>query len=270
MIRIIFGAVFAAAVSAAAGQAVEPTAYPAPTSGNAIVFPGAAATETGKPGWDLPGVNYQAGEGWLALVCGKTCALQTVNMRTQAITKHPYDSEPVPGQRITFVPWGDKLPLVWINSVTSDLHAGSVVTWLHRGMARYPKPATAGAMEIQIPVPDQAAAMLVPQLVRESVSADGAPVPEHVAVELRIGNQRQTLSKMFQGIGGWADIARGKQLLLWAGDMDGDGKLDLLLAPNGGDGSSMQLYLSSMAGEGQIVGLAGEFNYFPVESSGCE
>lgn len=54
--------------------------------------------------------------------------------------------------------------------------------------------------------------------------------------------------------------------ILWAGDLDGDGKLDLLI--DGADhynvGARMRLYLSSYAPGGRLVGLAAVF-----ESVGC-
>jgi hypothetical protein len=44
-------------------------------------------------------------------------------------------------------------------------------------------------------------------------------------------------------------------LVLWAGDLDGDGRLDLLVKFDWG--SYVHLYLSSAAKARQIVGLAG-------------
>ncbi|MFN7974166.1 MAG: hypothetical protein U0166_17755 [Acidobacteriota bacterium] len=63
-------------------------------------------------------------------------------------------------------------------------------------------------------------------------------------------------------------MAGSLPLVLWAGDMDDDGKIDLLLAGSDEDGHDvMRLYLSSHAGDGGLVGVAAQM---PVDLSwGC-
>jgi hypothetical protein len=56
--------------------------------------------------------------------------------------------------------------------------------------------------------------------------------------------------------------------LLWAGDLDGDGKPDLILN-HGEPGIQVALYLSSLAKDGELVGLAGRFQYSDPSSAGC-
>lgn len=60
--------------------------------------------------------------------------------------------------------------------------------------------------------------------------------------------------------------------LLWAGDLDGDGKLDLLFnfhwrAKEGG--TTMKLFLSSVASQGQFLGEAAQFSYWDPNNPGC-
>lgn len=45
----------------------------------------------------------------------------------------------------------------------------------------------------------------------------------------------------------------------WIGDIDGDGRLDLVVEIGGGDGGGKVLYLSGLATQGQLVGEAGSF-----------
>jgi hypothetical protein len=47
--------------------------------------------------------------------------------------------------------------------------------------------------------------------------------------------------------------------LRWAGDLDGDGKVDLLFEDRGYNWSSLRLFLSTAAKPGQIVGEVGQF-----------
>jgi hypothetical protein len=56
--------------------------------------------------------------------------------------------------------------------------------------------------------------------------------------------------------------------LLWAGDLDADGKPDFLVSFGMGS-YNVALFLSSLAGPGEMVGEAGRFAYFPVEMAGC-
>lgn len=60
-------------------------------------------------------------------------------------------------------------------------------------------------------------------------------------------------------------VGDGPPLLRWVGDLDRDGKLDLLIDVTDHDNlSRMALFLSSLAKEGELVGLAGLF-----DSIGC-
>lgn len=58
----------------------------------------------------------------------------------------------------------------------------------------------------------------------------------------------------------WPDVGPSLGDLVWAGDMDGDNKLDLLINHNSSEeGSGSSLFLSSQAVQGQLVKLAAVF-----------
>lgn len=69
------------------------------------------------------------------------------------------------------------------------------------------------------------------------------------AIHLGLGTQKTVLADLAPGGEDSEDTAS----LLWAGDLDGDGKLDLLFAYTGYNRGGACLYLSSGAGEGALV-----------------
>ncbi len=99
--------------------------------------------------------------------------------------------------------------------------------------------------------------------VERDLTAAAVPVPfkgtayrfeaQAKAVWLTDGKQRQKIDDI--ALAGGDDDAPGLALV-WAGDLDRDGKLDVITALTGGDGATMCLWLSSKAAAGQLVGKA--------------
>ena len=81
--------------------------------------------------------------------------------------------------------------------------------------------------------------------------------PRDKAVWFNDGTRRQKMADIEQRPEGVApdDWAHG-DALLWAGDLDRDGKLDVITALTGDDGATMCVWLSSKAAAGQLVGKA--------------
>ena len=81
--------------------------------------------------------------------------------------------------------------------------------------------------------------------------------PRDKAVWLTDGTRRQKIADIEQRPDGVSpdDWAHG-DALLWAGDLDRDGKLDVITALTGDDGATMCVWLSSKAAAGQLVGKA--------------
>ena len=92
-----------------------------------------------------------------------------------------------------------------------------------------------------------------------------------------LGTQRDSYANYSLTLSRWEDGQQQRQVLVeaaetyyrvpwlfWAGDIDGDGKMDLIIDPQTnieGSASLLQLYLSTMAAEGELVGLAAEIGY---------
>jgi hypothetical protein len=52
------------------------------------------------------------------------------------------------------------------------------------------------------------------------------------------------------------------------GDLDNDGKADFII-DTGAVTTNLTLYLSSLAGPGEAVGMAGSFSYVAPDEAGC-
>lgn len=247
-----------------------------PTRGDVVIFP--APMEELKPatqgiprpllGWNMPGHNFRAGEGWWGLVCGKAadCRLVALRLAVTPATHAVYDTDPVPSQWLVWSPLPDAGQLLAafkpVRTLAGlPLAAGPLKTWLQRGMeAAYPEGGRIATMEVSIPVASGTNALLAPRLRPAQDDDKGHSQPEALALELRQGDRRQLLEDFDVGNGDGPGPEDPKTYLVWAGDLDGDGKLDLLLN-TGGCSRRATLWLSSLAKGQTLVGLAGRFDY---------
>jgi hypothetical protein len=256
-----------------------------PTRGDVVLFP--APMEELKPatpanpkplmGWNMPGRNFRAGEGWWGLSCGKgtDCKLTALKLAISPSRHEVYDADAVPSQLLVWSPLpasGDLLAVFKPVRAAAGLPlaAGPVKTWLQQGMGGpYPEGGRLATMEVSIPMGAAGSALLVPRLRLAATNSDtGREQREGLVLELRLGARRQLLDEFGNDYEGNVSPVNPTEYLVWAGDLDGDGKLDLLLN-TGGCSVKRVLWLSSLAKGQALVGMAGSFEYFDPRRSEC-
>lgn len=278
------------------------------TQGDVMLFPGAFepfVAEESDAGvifdadenvvWNIPGSRYQPGSGWWALICdvdegipGRrlACNLRATSLVVAKSRISVGDDKFVASQQLRWLPSRPRQStplhsdsehperlLIVFKPVRLQpglaLSEGEVPTYLHKAQRDdYPKTGRPGSTEVRIPIGDGRHADIVPRVRKTSLSGSGdvhANVPD--VLELRIGDRRQRLSGRWSGCSatGWARHAG--DYLWWAGDLDRDGKLDFVLSRDAAN--DVELYLSSSAGAGELVGMAGRFKLFSPGQDEC-
>ena len=233
--------------------------------------------QTTKPGVTiLPGeiASHRFAEGvtdlgfdpdweWHALVCRKKCELEKVKLLMTPVKVQPYDGEPLPGHTYAIDRELDAPPLMLFRDLPPGFQKRPE-TFLHAGLETYPS-STPGTLEIDLVV-DEEVVRVVP---RYAGLVDNTPM---FKVYLETKTNRQLLTEVLvDSIVGTAGLPRRQQMLRWAGDLDGDDKLDLVMTftPRYGEEAAATLFLSSLAKPGEMVGMAGAFSYWPVGNPGC-
>jgi hypothetical protein len=247
-----------------------------------------------KYGWNLPGAGYLAGSGWWALSCdaaadakAAACRLTPTSLSVSRSTHPVYDGDPVPSQLLYWSPLPRALSFDGENTTgktrllflfkplrslaAMKLSAGPVTTYLHNNLKDYPKPPTPGTLEVRIPMGAGQFADIVPRTLPAGTREVQLTPAQDVGypfdfLELRIGPKRQRISGMWTGCSNSA-LRPATDYLWWAGDLDGDGKLDFVLSRDGG--GHLVMYLSSQAKTGELVGEAGSFQYSNPAQSEC-
>lgn len=241
----------------------------AKSSGPVVLLPRLPVAE-GRLDPLLPGREYRAGGGWWALACPAGCVLYPLTLSVRA-ERHPvYDGDPVPGQRLVFAPPPpvDEVLAVfkpWRLAQGLPLRSGPVTTYFPGTLPRLRRPASPGTMEGEVGLPGGAAARLVPTLLLPP--AGGAPGEPALTLELQLDGRRQSLGAFHFGIEGPRAL-KPSDYLMWAGDLDGDGRPDFLIRFDF-HGTDQALFLSSLARGDELVGEAGRFRYFPIDIAGC-
>jgi hypothetical protein len=213
-----------------------------------------------------PGREFKSGTGWLGLACtAKACTLQPAVLAARpASWQGKDDGKPTGGQQLVFrlaAPSSAKV-VAWFSAAPGSpawLKAGPVTTW-YGGTGR-PKPTGAGSFEAKIDGPGGTLAVLVPMALNKRYAPALAQLWDSSLdgtvyfLQLRSEGRRQLLPGQLGTCS--RTVSPDADYLLWAGDLDGDGKPDYLInyAEAGGQ---QHLYLSTMARPGQIVGLAGQ------------
>jgi len=199
----------------------------------------------GEDQWQ-PGDRYRAGNDWLALVCGKAdCRFEPAKLavRREKWQGH-YDDTPTSGQKLTLrrqAP-GAGTVVAWfkLNPAVSWLAAGPVTTYAANTFKKK-RPATEGTLELAVDLPGGEQATLVPLLDRQG---------SKFILQLRVPGKRQLLDEL----GGCSRVVTS-EYLVWAGDIDHDGKPDYLI-DFADDVGEAKLYQGQEAGPGEIAGVA--------------
>lgn len=202
-----------------------------------------------------PGQRFRAGADWLALVCVRAeCSFEPARLavRREQWQGH-YDDKPTNGQKLTFSRQtsGPGKVLAWfrLNPRAPWITPGPVTTYA-ASTARIKRPASEGTLELAIDLPDGTQAALVPLYDREG---------KRFLIQLRVPGRRQLLDEI-----GSCSHTVSTEYLVWAGDLDRDGKPDYLIVfadEVGGvrEVGEAKLYLGKEAGPGEIVGVAGVY-----------
>lgn len=198
----------------------------------------------------LPGNAYRNGTDWFALVCEKgACRFDPARLRVKAEQwQGHYDDTATDGQKLVFdrTRPGRGLVKAWFQRHKD--HA-----WIKQGpLVSYPwvyRKDTPSTAELTIRPPSGPSLHLVPVLKKSSFY-----------LQLRTNTQRQMLYGTLFG----CTSSVNRDYLVWAGDLDGDGRADLLVS-FAEDGGPVHLYLSSRATEGEMVGVGGVVETTPNE-----
>jgi hypothetical protein len=197
---------------------------------------------------------------WLGLACTAQCALRPARLTINPPTE---ESGGVPVLHFT-VDEGDAASVhAWlaVDPEREWLRAGPVVQYPFAGRRDTP-----GTFEQAIETSTAGGAQLVP--VIDGLPAPVAPWEDAVLVvylQLREAGRRQLLPGHLAVC---ADVPLA-DYLRWAGDLDRDGRADYLvhLGDNGGE---FNLYLSSQATDGSLVGRAARAMASPGDAPECE
>ena len=196
-----------------------------------------------------PGHRFHSGHDWLALACiRKECTLEPASLAVKTETwQGHYDDQPNDGQHLSFRRQspGPGTVLAWF-------HLDSRVPWLSPGpVATYAtstsgtkRPASEGTLELAVDLPDHRQATLVPLYDRKQNA---------FLLQLRVPGKRQILD----AIASCSHVVT-PTYLVWAGDIDRDGKPDFLIDLSDDVGSA-HLYLAGQAGPDEIAGIAGSY-----------
>lgn len=284
-------------------EGVDPTWYADPSDGDLLLLGGdlphgnySAGVRADGAMQHVAGRHFVSGDGWWALACRyDSCVLEPASLLAEEHAHRTYDGPDVPGQRLTLQPRysgeialqrsggdphsgvrprraEDSVILAAFKPVRTlsalALTRGTVTTWWYS----HPRIGDADT-------PDPFSYQLLPaaeQQIRVG-SAGIMTFRQHVAkeqgiselqLELELEGVRQSLGSHYVHMDDAGQPVELGEVIQWVGDLDGDGRPDLLVN-HSGYYWDLVFWLSSLAQPGELVGKAGRFTYSPPDSPGC-
>jgi hypothetical protein len=197
----------------------------------------ARAEELMPVGLDVGATKKKGASGWSALWPDRLVATRV----TFVPARHPIDDDGRPASVKTGV-------VVTVPGMTDEARPLMLI----RGVA--PRASLKPLIEAEVALYDFGKPVTVGDATLEAISAG----PRAGRIELRVGEAKQTLFEC-------TDCDQDAWGLRWAGDLDGDGKVDLLLTAGTHYSVTVtRLFLSSKAKKGELVREVAKY-----ESSGC-
>lgn len=202
-----------------------------------------------------PGESFKKGDNWLGLACKKDgCTLEpaTLSVKKETWEGH-YDDQPTMGQKLNFKLNNNAQNvsvIAWFRTTEAPiwLKAGAVTTF--HSIINPPKKASSkGSFDVELNFPNNNKATLVPILSMDSTE-------KSIYLQLRTPTKRQLLLGQLGTCSGLEVLGGEQKFLQWVGDLDRDGNADYLISFIDVDGP-VHLYLSSVAKNNDLVGLAG-------------
>lgn len=301
---LLVGGACAAQPSMPWPEGVDPSAYPPPSRGALQLLGGdlpdgnygSVGVRADGALQHLAGRHFASSDGWWVLVCQyDDCRLEPASLQVREAAHPTYDGPEVPGQRLSLqlLPEAEGLlrrsggdpgfggrPRQVDDSVilaafrpaeslaALPLSRDSVPTWWYShprvGVPTTPTPFGHNlppAAERQVLV-GEAGTLTLRQL---------PPVQQGVSerpLEIELGGVRQPLGTHYVHMDDGQRPVELGEVLQWVGDLDGDGRPDLLVN-HSGYFWDLALYLSSLAQPGELVGEAGRFTWSRPDSPGC-
>jgi len=241
----------------------------AQSTGEIIYVPGTATYDT----------NIPNGQTWFNLSCRRDdCYLKNVKLHTKPAKIQDMSSgEYVKGQTISF-PDNGQTSIVLLQGM-KWLKNKKVVTYYNADAGEPPVSSSSGSTGLEIEFKNNLGTTVT--ITPDFTMNDQGQILK-VEYYLHVGNDKQLLGEInpappessfddYVRILDLKDLPVGTALLQWAGDIDGDGKLDLVMSIHHVPtwDISRILFLSSAAKKGDLVGIAGKFHFAPPSSGGC-
>ncbi|KQZ41474.1 hypothetical protein ASD58_26250 [Duganella sp. Root1480D1] len=268
-----------AAVGAFAGDIPDADPYDHKSAGPMVILP--ADTDGASDGalsMHLAGREYRSGAGWWALRCNDACELLPLSLTVSSKDHAVYDAPPMRGQLLQFSP---RLQVDGVIAVLKpfrapldklQLKAGPVASWVP-GRECKPKKGIrregGHIMGGELVLPGGEKFLFVPRQEPLSKAAAQAGIAPEYWLELQSGGKKQRIGEFeFDIMWGEGSTLEPSAYIRWVGDLDNDGKADFII-DTGAITKKLTLYLSSLAGPGELVGMAGSFDYLGPDEAGC-